>query len=131
MQEDYDSFKRTYDSLVAKKDELSAKVLSLLADISSRDDQITQLNGHLNQLQMEHMKLIKEVEVAKQASQELSTRVENLEVEVDRQRDLISDHAEGKREAIRQLCFSIEHYRDGYEELLQALHGQRRTVLAS
>ena len=59
-------------------------------------------------------------------------KVEELEKEVDSQIVLISDGAEEKREVIRQLCFSLEHYRSWYQELRKAfiVHKQH-AVLAS
>ncbi|XP_068669376.1 protein NETWORKED 4B-like [Aristolochia californica] len=132
LNKEYDAHKLRYDTLVTEKNELFAKMQSLEAVVSSRDDQIRQMDEHLHQLHMEHMQLIKGCEDAKKAAAELSGRVKELEEEVDSQRVVIADNAELKREAIRQLCISLEHYRDGYEKLKQALHGHRLpTVLAS
>ncbi|MCI53954.1 tropomyosin-like, partial [Trifolium medium] len=46
-------------------------------------------------------------------------RVEELVKEVSRQNGVISDKDEEKREAIRQLCYSLEYYRSRYRELLK------------
>ncbi|TVU21646.1 hypothetical protein EJB05_31296, partial [Eragrostis curvula] len=40
----------------------------------------------------------------------------------------IFESAEGKREAIRQLCFSLEHYRHGYQQLRQLLQDYKRPM---
>ncbi|KAK9756776.1 hypothetical protein RND81_01G120500 [Saponaria officinalis] len=48
-------------------------------------------------------------------------RAEELREEVEQYKDLILEAAEGKREAIRQLCYSLEHYRIGYQQLRKAL----------
>jgi hypothetical protein len=56
---------------------------------------------------------------------DLRVRVCELEEEVEKQKLIIFDGAEGKREAIRQLCFSLEHYRHGYQQLRQVLQGHK------
>ncbi|KAG9443282.1 hypothetical protein H6P81_014622 [Aristolochia fimbriata] len=132
VNKEYDAHKLRYDTMVAEKNELFAKMQSLEDVVISRDDRIRQMDEHLHRLHMEHMQLIKGCEDAKAAAAELSGRVKELEEEVERQRVVIADNAELKREAIRQLCISLEHYRDGYEKLKQALHGHRPpSVLAS
>jgi hypothetical protein len=63
---------------------------------------------------------------------ELRLKVVELEKEVDGQRVELSAVAEEKRAAIRQLCFSLEHYRSGYKELREAFLGHKRhSVMAS
>ncbi|KAJ0979189.1 hypothetical protein J5N97_014663 [Dioscorea zingiberensis] len=117
--------------LKSEKDNLEAKVLVLSNDVKCRDKQIVELNKHLHDLHLEHVKLIKETEDAQRSCLELRGRVKELEEEVDKQKLAILDGAEGKREAIRQLCFSLEHYRDGYKQLRQVLQGHKRpTVMA-
>ncbi|TVU17349.1 hypothetical protein EJB05_33377, partial [Eragrostis curvula] len=46
-----------------------------------------------------------------------------LHAHVEKQKLMISESAEGKREAIRQHCFSLEHYRSGYKELRDGMSG--------
>ena len=87
------------------------------------DSQIQQMEGHLGQLRQEHVELIAEGKSAQNLVDELRLKVEELEKEVDSQRVLISDGAEEKREVIRQLCFSLEHYRSWHKELRQAFIG--------
>lgn len=124
-----DALKLKYDMLVAERDEVSAKVLALVAEVSSRKDRIHEMDEHLNRLHLEHARLITGTENAQKLVNELRVKVKELEEEADRQRDVIADNAEAKREAIRQLCFSLEHYRDGYLQLRQALHVHKRRVV--
>ncbi|CBI25338.3 unnamed protein product, partial [Vitis vinifera] len=132
LNKNLDALKVTYDMLMAEKDELSARVDTLIADVNSWDNQIQQLEDHLRQLRIERVELIAGTESARKLVDELSWRVKELEREVERQRVVISDRAEEKREAIRQLCFSLEHYRSGYQELRQAFIGHKRLpILAS
>ncbi|KAG9443280.1 hypothetical protein H6P81_014620 [Aristolochia fimbriata] len=120
-----------YDTVVLEaekkmNEQLFGKMQSLEAA------RMCQMDEHLNRLHMEHMQLIKGCEDAKAAAAELSGRVKELEEEVERQRVVIADNAELKREAIRQLCITLEHYRDGYEKLKQlALHGHSRAPTVS
>ncbi|CDP13887.1 unnamed protein product [Coffea canephora] len=127
-----DGLKLKYDMLMAEKDGLNAKVQALTAELCSRENNIRQLEGHLHKLQSQNGELIAASETALKFRDELGLKVENLEKEVARQAVMISDRAEEKREAIRQLCFSLEHYRSGYQQLRQAYVGQRRhAVIAS
>ncbi|XP_064954838.1 protein NETWORKED 4B-like [Musa acuminata AAA Group] len=126
-----DALKLRVDMLTAEKDQLTAKVDSLTNDVRSRDGQIIQMDEHLHRLQLENAKLIIELEEGRKASLDLKSRMKDLEEEVDRQKVVISDGAEGKREAIRQLCFSLEHYRDGYHQLRQLLQCHRRSPIAA
>lgn len=106
--------------------ELRARATKLMEDIEARDYKSCKVDERLQELNLEHAKLIEEFEDAQKASAELRTRVRELEDEVGRQRELIVDGAEGKREVIRQLCFSIEHYRIGYQQLCMRLRVQNR-----
>ncbi|RWR79068.1 protein NETWORKED 4A [Cinnamomum micranthum f. kanehirae] len=126
-----DAQKLKYDMLEAERDEVSAKVLALVADVSSREDRICEMDEHLNRLHLDHARLIAGTESVQKLVNELRVKVKELEEEAETQRAVIADNAEAKREAIRQLCFSLEHYRDGYIQLRQALHGhKRRAVMA-
>ncbi|XP_050385084.1 protein NETWORKED 4B-like isoform X2 [Argentina anserina] len=131
VNKDFDKFKLKYDMLMAEKDELNARVQTLVANVSCRDDQIREMEGHLHRLHTEHEDLIAGSESAHKLVDELKLRVEELQEEVNRQRVVISDGAEEKREAIRQLCFSLEHYRSGYKELHQAFKGHKWQAVAA
>ncbi|KDO67570.1 hypothetical protein CISIN_1g037185mg, partial [Citrus sinensis] len=124
-----DSLKLKYDMLMAEKDEINAKVNTLMAEARSRDNHIGQIEEHSRKLHMEHAELIAASESSRKLVDELRFRVKELENEVDRQRMVILDAAEEKREAIRQLCFSLEHYRSGYQELRQAFLGYKRPAV--
>uniref|UniRef100_A0A803NZM1 NAB domain-containing protein n=1 Tax=Cannabis sativa TaxID=3483 RepID=A0A803NZM1_CANSA len=129
LNKEFDKFKLKYDMLVAEKDGLTAKVDTLIANVSTRDNQIQAMETHQCQLRKEREELTDEYQNAQKLIDELKLRVDELQNEVDRQRVLISDGAEEKREAIRQLCFSLEHYRSGYQELRQAFVGHRQNAV--
>lgn len=127
-----DAHKHKYDMLVAERDELNAKVLMLVAEVSSRDDRIREMGEHLHRLHLEHVELISGSERANKLVEELKEKLKITEEEVEVQKTVILDSAEEKREAIRQLCFSLDHYRNGYQRLRQAfLVHKRPAVLAS
>lgn len=126
-----DTLSQKYDVLVTEKDALNARVACLDEELSSKDDQIDQMNNHLHQLHIEHVALISETEGARKMVEGLRSRVKELEREVERQKEIVLEGAEEKREAIRQLCFSLEHYRNGYQRLRQALEHKRLPVMAS
>ncbi|MED6173177.1 hypothetical protein PIB30_056822 [Stylosanthes scabra] len=122
----------TIDALKAERDNLNVEVCSLKEEVKSRDDRIEQMNNHLNQLHMEHVQLIAGMEEAHRQVEELKSKAKQLEDEVERQRTVILEGAEEKREAIRQLCFSLEHYRNGYNMLKKHFVGHKRVpILAS
>ncbi|XVF20324.1 hypothetical protein REPUB_Repub11eG0188600 [Reevesia pubescens] len=114
------------ESLKSERDKLKTKIDSLKAEVNSRDDQIVQMDKHLHQLHMEHVKLIASAERAHKSVEELQSKAKELEDEIETQRNAIVEGAEEKREAIRQLCFSLEHYRNGYHRLWQAFMGHKR-----
>ena len=127
-----ENLNKSLDALKVDRDELNAKVLTLTAEVSHRDDRIDQMDKHLQQLDVEHAELINGTEGARKLVEELRSSAKELEEEVERQRVVILEGAEEKREAIRQLCFSLEHYRNGYHMLRQAFIGHKRLpVLAS
>lgn len=106
------------DSLKAERDRLKS-------DVISRDDCMDQMEKHLQQLHMEHMELIKGAEDAHRMVGELKSKAKELEEEIEKQKVMILEGAEEKREAIRQLCFSLEHYRSGYISLRKAVIGHK------
>ncbi|KAJ0261881.1 Protein NETWORKED 4B [Hirschfeldia incana] len=87
-------------------------------EIGMREEKIKEMEKHMKELHMEHVRI-------RRRSSELSE-------EVERTRVAASEVAEQKREAIRQLCMSLEYYKDGYERLWNAVAGHKRgVVLAS
>ncbi|CAA2959448.1 NETWORKED 4A-like [Olea europaea subsp. europaea] len=118
--------------LRSEKDSLDAKISTLSAEIGLKDDQIDQMKNHLHKLHMEHVELIVAAEGAHKIAEKLRTRVKELETDVERKEEVILEGAEEKREAIRQLCLSIEHYRNGYHWLRQAVISLKQVpVMAS
>ncbi|KAK8315964.1 hypothetical protein V6Z11_A13G008000 [Gossypium hirsutum] len=106
------------------KDCVTATVNNLVAEVRSRDLQIRQMEDHLQQLSKEHMQLTKNLE------DELKMKIKDLEKEVDKQRNMILDVSEEKREVIRQLTFSLDHYRSGYKDFQTFLKHKRHAVIA-
>ncbi|XP_025815139.1 protein NETWORKED 4B-like isoform X1 [Panicum hallii] len=121
--------KKKLDLLSSEKSAVDNKMSILLIDVTTRDEKLKEMDSHLHQLHLEHVKLLEEADVARKAVSDLRARVCELEEEVEKQKLMISDSAEGKREAIRQLCFSLDHYRHGYEQLRQLLQGHKRPMV--
>ncbi|XP_012571909.1 uncharacterized protein [Cicer arietinum] len=113
---DVEAVNKKFVMLMTERDEANAKIDKLNAEICSRDDQITSLMEVIHKLKTLQKELVTRYK----------TIVGELQKEVTRQNGVISERNEEKREAIRQLCFSLEHYRSGYIQLLQAFIGQRR-----
>ncbi|KAF3454792.1 hypothetical protein FNV43_RR05240 [Rhamnella rubrinervis] len=127
-----ETLNKSLDGLKIERDDLNAKVQTLEAEVSCRDDMIDQMDKQLQQLHREHQELIAKAEGSHKLVEEMKSRTSELEGEIERQKVVILEGAEEKREVIRQLCFSIEHYRNGYYRLRKAVQGHRRVpVLAS
>ncbi|KAJ6421837.1 hypothetical protein OIU84_026873 [Salix udensis] len=123
---------KSFDSLKSERDQLREKAITLEAEVTCRDNRINQMDRHLQQLHMEHVKLIAGAEEARKLMGESRSKAKDLAEEVERQRMKIVEGAEEKREAIRQLCIALEHYRDGYHSLRQVFAGHKRApVLAT
>lgn len=125
LNQDIADLRRKLELLSSEKATVDDELAKLLQDITARDQKMKQMDDHLNQLQFEHAKLLAEFDTAHTSLSELRVQVSELEEEVEKQKLMISESAEGKREAIRQLCFSIEHYRSGYQQLRQLLQVHR------
>ncbi|KAE9615100.1 putative protein Networked (NET), actin-binding (NAB) [Lupinus albus] len=113
------------DDLKLERDNLKIEVGSLKEEVNSRDCRIEQLDNDLNQLQMEHVQVNAGMEEAQRQVEELESKAKQLEEEVETQNAEIIERSEEKREAIRQLCFSVEHYRNNYNILLQHFKGHK------
>ncbi|RDY00143.1 Protein NETWORKED 4A, partial [Mucuna pruriens] len=119
---------------------LKGEIELLKEDIQERKRSIEDVNVCLDALRLERDNLnaqvasLKEViysnhneiEEAHKQEEELTSRAKKLEEEIERQRVEILQGAEEKREAIRQLCFSLEHYRSEYNLLRQAFMVHKR-----
>ncbi|CAN1297506.1 Protein NETWORKED 4B [Linum perenne] len=114
--EQVEGLNKSYDTLKPERDELNAKVDTMRAEVHNQEAQKLEMEQHLRCLNLENGDLIAE----------LRLRVGELEKEVDRQNGEILAMAEEKREAIRQLCLSLDHYRSDYKELRDAIVGQKR-----
>lgn len=102
--------------MLSEKATVDNKLVTLFTDITSRDEKMKQMTA--------------DAAVVHKSLSELHARVSELEELVEKQKLAISESAEGKREAIRQLCFSLEHYRSGYQQLRQMLQQGHRRPLA-
>ncbi|MED6148588.1 hypothetical protein PIB30_054506 [Stylosanthes scabra] len=127
---DFDKHKLKYDMLATERDEANAKIDKLTAEISFRDNRIKEMEKELSLLRAQNTELISISEARNNLVNELKMNKEELEKEVTRQKVVISERAEEKREAIKQLCISLEHYRSGYKELLQVFTMHRRHLAA-
>jgi len=120
---DVEAVNKELNMVVIERDEANVKIDKLLTEICSRADQITNMTRYIMELKVS----LKEVGVDKKTTlnevNKLKLRVGELEKEVTEQNAVILDMAEEKKEAIRQLCCSLEHYKNGYLELLQATYG--------
>lgn len=126
---DIEELQAKHDALVNEKDDLNINIFELGRELSSKDDQIDQMSSHLHEMQVEQVDLISAADVARQVADELRSKIKELEREVEKKHQIIVQGAEEKREAIRQLCFSLEHYRNGYHRLREVVTGPK--VVAS
>ncbi|CAH8391285.1 unnamed protein product [Eruca vesicaria subsp. sativa] len=121
LNKDFDKHKLRYDMLMAEKDGVCAEVNTLKAEMRSRDIQIKQMEEQVNQLVYRQTELVSESGNAKNTVEELKEIVKELEKQGELQRNAISEGEEEKREAIKQLCFALDHYKTGYRQLLRVL----------
>ncbi|KAJ4971006.1 hypothetical protein NE237_004105 [Protea cynaroides] len=133
LNKDLEALKIKYEIVVTERDGLKATVEMAMEEVSCRDLRIEEMDEHLKRLHMEQVKLVMGAERGRKVVEELEKKVKKLEEEVERQRVAIANGAEEKREAIRQLCYSLDHYRNGYQQLRQAFIGRHKrfSVLAS
>ena len=101
-----------FDALKSERDNLNAEVGSLKGEVIARDDRIEKMDKNLNQLHVEHTEVIAGME-------ELKSRTKQLEEEVEMQKTEVLEIAEAKREVIRQLCFSLVHYKEEFQMIRQ------------
>ncbi|KAL7108600.1 hypothetical protein ACP275_06G122300 [Erythranthe tilingii] len=121
LNKNLDGLKLKYDMLSAEKDGVVAKLQTLIADLSARDNEIQRLEHNLNELHSEN-------KVLNKLRDELKSRINELEKEVKMQAEMISDTSEEKREAIRQLCFSLDHFKSAYVELREECFMRKRPM---
>ncbi|XP_058753113.1 protein NETWORKED 4B-like [Vicia villosa] len=104
-------------------DEANVQIDKLKAEICSRDDEISHLKKYINDVNTSRIELVLNYRAKLNEENKLKLKVEELEKEVKKQNGVILDMAKEKKEAIRQLCNSLEHYRSGYNERIRALNG--------
>ncbi|KAF1893602.1 hypothetical protein Lal_00002099 [Lupinus albus] len=125
VSKEFNEHKQKYSMLMTEKDGANAKIDKLMAEISSGDNQIAHMKKELSQVQAQQAEVISGSEARLNLVNELKLKVEELENEVTRQNAVISDSAEEKREAILQLCITLEHYRSEYQQLGCAIAGHK------
>jgi chromosome segregation ATPase len=125
------------------EEKLKGETEILKGEIKDMKNNVEEINVSLNGLVLERDNLKEEVgllkeemisrgKIIQQAYRhvvKLESRAKELEDEIERQKIEILEGAEEKREAIRQLCFSLEHYRNGYNVLRQAFIDHKRLPL--
>ncbi|KAL1187884.1 Protein NETWORKED 4B [Cardamine amara subsp. amara] len=104
---------------------------SLRAELKSRDIQIEQMEECLNQVCFKDTEIMPESGTNKNVVEELRARGEDLEKQVELQRNVITEIEEEKREAIKQLCFSLDHYKSKYLELVRSLSDNKKGMPCS
>ncbi|GJQ91022.1 NETWORKED 4A-like protein [Tanacetum coccineum] len=112
------------EQLKLERDEFATKLNELEEEMSLKDDQIDEMNARLNKLQLKYEKSSKSIE-------ELRDKGRELEKVVERQREVIEEGAEENRQAVKQLSFSLEHYRNAYQMLRQNMLEHKKPVMAS
>ncbi|GAU18624.1 hypothetical protein TSUD_124560 [Trifolium subterraneum] len=121
------------------EERLKGETEILKREIKDMKNNVEEINVSFNRLVLERDNLKEEMDsrgkIIQQAYRhvvKLESRAKELEDEIERQKIEILEGAEEKREAIRQLCFSLEHYRNGYNVLRQAfLDHKKLPLLAS
>lgn len=131
LKKEIDSHKHNYDLVVAENDGANAKIHKLIADARTRDNQIEKLEKDLCLLHAHHEELKSISKARLNQVNELKLKVEELEIMVAGQKAIMSERAEEKREAIRQLCHALDHYKSGYQELRQAFTEQKRHAIVT
>ncbi|KAH1159980.1 hypothetical protein AAZX31_11G207400 [Glycine max] len=138
-----DEIKKIHSEKLEMGETLKGEIEKLKEEIESRKKSIEDANVSLDALKLERNDLKEEVgslkevvnsrndevEEAHKQVEELTSRAKKQEKEIEKQKVEILEGAEEKREVIRQLCFSLEHYRNGYNVLRQAFTGHKRVPL--
>ncbi|KAL9233859.1 hypothetical protein vseg_008798 [Gypsophila vaccaria] len=127
-----DSAKLNYDTLMSEKDEMFAKQETLQAEVNCRDINIQRLQEQISNINVERKELVAKLLKTEGLIEELTSTVTEQQEELEKQRAWISEREDEKREAIRQLCYSIEYYRTEYDDLRHVLlKFKPATVLSS
>ncbi|KAI4368933.1 hypothetical protein MLD38_017433 [Melastoma candidum] len=124
--EEHENLKNIYNLLLSERNALHTQVSQLEAENLSKSEQINEREKQLEQMWLELVERAIASEALQELVQELRARARQLEEDLDRHGLIILEGAENKREAIRQLCFSLEHYRNHYHSLQQAFLRYKR-----
>ncbi|KAB1993151.1 hypothetical protein ES319_D13G009600v1 [Gossypium barbadense] len=128
--------------LAVQETNLQGQINQLKTELNEKGIQIEALNKNLDKMKLKYDMLMKDkdcvtatvnnlvAELTKNLEDELKLKIKDLEKEVDKQRNMILDVSEEKREVIRQLTFSLDHYRSGYKELQTFLKHKRQAFIA-
>ncbi|KAI5405299.1 hypothetical protein KIW84_052177 [Lathyrus oleraceus] len=111
---------RKSEKVMIEIDEANVKIDKLKAEICSRDDEISDMKKCMNEISASREELVVDYKAKLNEENELQLRVDELEETVIDQNGVIWKMAEEKKEAIRELCNSLEHYKSGYNEVMQA-----------
>ncbi|CAL5204199.1 unnamed protein product [Lathyrus oleraceus] len=120
---------RKSEKVMIEIDEVNVQIDKLKAEICSRDDEISDMKKCMNKISASREELVVDYRAKLNEENELQLRVDELEETVIDQNGVIWKMAEEKKEAIRELCNSLEHYKSGYNEVMQAyesLYASRR-----
>ncbi|XP_045820082.1 CAP-Gly domain-containing linker protein 1-like [Trifolium pratense] len=112
------------DMVMVELDEANVMIANLKAEICSRDDKISNMKKHTDDVKTSLKGLMIDYDTALKEVNDLKLKVGELEFEVTRQNGVISDMAKGKnKEALRQVHDyyegKLEIYKTAYNELLQ------------
>ncbi|XP_076940381.1 uncharacterized protein LOC143609536 [Bidens hawaiensis] len=99
------------------RDEFEMKLSEVEEELRLKDDQIDELNNRMQKLQVE--------------CERSNKTIEELEKVIEKQREMIEEGVEEKRQTESQLCISLEHYRNAYQMLRKGLMDQKKPVMAS
>ncbi|KAM7491817.1 hypothetical protein LguiA_034738 [Lonicera macranthoides] len=116
------TLKIKYETMMEERNLAYVGVDALKEEVGLQAIEIKEMDRNMHVLNLEHLELIGALKCSQKLTDELKLRVEELEKEVDYR-------AEEKRAVIRQLCFSLEHYRTGYHELREAYVGHKRNAV--
>uniref|UniRef100_A0A7N0TH10 NAB domain-containing protein n=1 Tax=Kalanchoe fedtschenkoi TaxID=63787 RepID=A0A7N0TH10_KALFE len=114
------------DQLISEKAQVNAEICNLRKE----QETVRQLEVRAAQSQMALDRAISESDKLREWTDKLRLRVSEGEEELEEQRALVAECAESKREAIRQLCMTMEYYKSGYRELKEAVVGKKRRPVA-
>ncbi|CAJ2641745.1 unnamed protein product [Trifolium pratense] len=110
------------EMVVIERNEAKTKIKKLEHEILSCNDILSNTRGYVKELEASLTEIGIIYKTIRNEGKMLKLRMEELEKEVTRQNGVISDKDEEKREAIRQLCYSVEYHRSEYRQLVQAIN---------